>query len=215
MNRTIKILKDTAHSLIAAKKINELNTSSFIELKAYASHNNKYFYNVKVLSSKNAITHYDRLTKCIVFDINKDCINKKGKYTSFFHELGHHIDWELGLISNNNDFKNIILKECKLLMDRIDINTLTSYISKEARTNGLSDILSGTTNNSVAFKYKHTRSYWKGSAMRLPFETFAHFYEALTRKDNFKIELYRKFLPNSYNMFLFFINNNQKLDMII
>lgn len=213
MNKTIKLIKDTALSLIIAKKINDISISSFSELKTFASHNNKCFCNVKILSSKDAITHYDRITKCIVFDINKDSTNKKGKYTSFFHELGHHIDWELGLISNNIDFKNTILRECNILINRININKLISYISKESRTNGLSDILSGATNNSLSFKYKHTNSYWQGSSMRLPFEAFAHFYEAFIRKDYFKIDLYKKFLPNSYDMFLDFINNNN-LNMV-
>ena len=205
MNRTIKILKDTALSLFIGKDYNSLSGDLFKELKEYSSNINKCFYSVKVLSSKNAINHYDRLTRCIVFDIYKDSINKKGKYTSFYHELGHHVDWELGLISNNELFRKTILMDCEYILNEFSIKSLILFIQKDSRTNGFSDILSGATKNSFSFKYRHETSYWEGSIMRLSYETFAHFYEALIRNDKFKINLYKKILPKAFDMFLYFI----------
>lgn len=157
--------------------------------------------NVKIVDIADTHSHYNRITKTIVIDMQRDKRNNKGTNSTFYHELGHHVDWELGLPSHDNNFRLCLIVELRCILKRFDIENLQNYISNTPKSNGLSDMLSGCTDKYM-FKYKHSHKYWNTSKYRLPYEAFAHFYEATMRDDKYKIGLYKKYLPKSYNMFI-------------
>ena len=157
---------------------------------------------VRIVDIKGARSHYNRITKTIVFDVANDKCNPKGVDTTFYHELGHHVDWELGLPSHSDSFRICLTRELRSIVDNFKIEDIQEYTKTTPKSNGLSDMLSGYTKNKYRFKYGHSTKYWNTCAEKLPFEAFAHFFEAHMRQDKYKVALYRKYLPMSYQMFL-------------
>ena len=84
---------------------------------------------------------------------------------------------------------------------------LKENISLNPYMHGLSDILSGATNNVYALKYSHSNEYWDLGTHKLSSEAFAHFYEAYIRNDIKKINLYRTYLPRAFSLFLNMVKN--------
>ena len=158
-------------------------------------------FDVKIAHVDGCRGHYNRITKAIVIDKNADRANVKGKWCTLYHELGHHKDWELGLVSESPVFNITLKRELGKMVNDVDMNQLCKQIRQEPRLAALSDMLSGYTLNKYKFRYKHSNEYWQSTETRLASEAFAHFHEAHCRQDEFKTSIYKKYLPESYEMF--------------
>ena len=64
--------------------------------------------------------------------------------------------------------------------------------------NGVSDIFSGLTQDAIAGRYHHPKSYWKGNA--LEGETIAHFFEAMAAGGE-KLEILKRYFPSAFAYF--------------
>lgn len=162
-----------------------------------------------VFINENAIGGGKSKKKGIRVNLKKDRVNRRGAYTTTFHEIGHVIDRATGYISNSkhfkdsliNDFGNVVLAYQKQY--NMSIDEVYEEISRNIRAHNqhsISDIVGGITKNKCVGKYSHTNNYWEMSFM-LEREAFAHFYEAYARNDGEKIEMLSQMFPEATRIF--------------
>lgn len=165
----------------------------------------KYLDKIKFINEKalgRAVSTKDGIRVNLKNDMN----NRRGKYTSTFHEMGHAIDRAGGGLSHvNPNFKNALINDfgglVNLYVEEYNIDKLKVYelISKEMLTDdrhSISDIIGGITENECVGKYLHELKYWK-KQYSLEAEAFAHFYEAFARGDTQKIKYLSEIFPNA------------------
>lgn len=162
--------------------------------------------------------YYSSKYKAICFNLKNDRLNikEKGSYTTFFHELGHLIDRNIGIPSVNSNlsskFKDAIINDINKFIIKTESSynirsekELCDFISEQLKGRGeyhsISDIFGGVTGNKIVGKFSHSNDYWK-NPNALPKETFAHFFEATIRSDEEKLKMFKNILPNAYNIFI-------------
>lgn len=64
----------------------------------------------------------------------------------------------------------------------------------------LSDIIGGMTNNKAVGRYKHEKKYWKKTG-KLEKEIFAQMFTMAGNNDIKQLELFQKYLPNTFKEF--------------
>lgn len=148
--------------------------------------------------------------KGIWINLKKDRLNKRGKWTGLFHEIGHRIDRLSGRPSNNpqfeaalkNDFESIV----KSYQRQYNKNCIIAYeeIGKRIQKpefHSVSDLFGAMSNNQCIGSYGHTEpGYWDESG-RLGREAFAHFFEAVSRGDEVKTALLKQAFPQAFSIF--------------
>lgn len=149
-------------------------------------------------------------SKGIRFNINKQVTDKRGSYTTFFHELGHNLDMQYGDISVlhvfktslQNDFDDVVNSYCKYY----NVSRDTAFIEIGKSISGhkfhsISDLCGGMSDNKCIGTYGHEDEYWGKKPNALETEAFAHFYEATIRNDVDKLHLIKQMFPNAYKIF--------------
>lgn len=162
--------------------------------------------------------HYSVKEKAIKINLANDRMDIRGKgaYTTIFHEIGHLIDIRLGKVSTHSrlskEFKSAIIEDVNNFIS----NTKDSYnlksdaevrefinksLSTSNKAHSISDIFGGVTGNKIRGQFGHKDEYWKrnGSLER---ETFAHFFEATIRNDEFKLLNIKNTFKRSYEIFI-------------
>ncbi len=169
--------------------------------------------NFKDINFKDGTARYSPKEKGIYLDINTDFSNKRGQYTTVFHEMGHLIDHRLNNISIKDDrFRNLIIEDVNsftnkyMKLNNIDnlydlSNKLSEELKSDIKYHSISDLFGGVTDNTIVGKFKHSNEYWE-NPKKLPKEAFAHFFEATLRNDEYKLKLIKEVLPKSYSEFL-------------
>lgn len=162
--------------------------------------------------------HYNPGENVIKLNLNDDRLNKKGKgqYTTLFHEVGHLIDKKLGRVSTNlklsKGFKGAIIEDVRSFIkstkDKYSFNSdeevrmfINKNLSDNNKLHSISDIFGGATNNNIRGKFGHKSDYWKKKGA-LERETFAHFFEATIRNDEFKLLNIKNTFKRSYEIFI-------------
>jgi len=113
----------------------------------------------------------------------------KGSGTTFFHEVGHMIDYVFGdgdFLSSRGSFLKALQEDVNAIMEKMDKDIkwgekFQDLIDKDPTASSISDILEGVTNGQLSGAYGHKASshnYWKQEKYRVCNETFAHFFEA-------------------------------------
>lgn len=145
-------------------------------------------------------------------NLKKSSIDKRGKWTSVFHEMGHNMDNILGNVSHKNtrfrealinDFDNIVKSYKKVYNCSIEeaYKNIGMALKKET-FHSVSDIIGGITNNKCRGRYGHFgKGYWN-KPYSLEKESFAHFYEAYIRNDTEKIKVLSEMFPTANQEFL-------------
>ena len=143
-------------------------------------------------------------------NLKKDFENKRGKWTSVFHEIGHRIDRLSGRPSANpqfedalkRDFENLVKEYQKLYnKNRIIAYEEIGRAISGARYHSVSDLFGGISENQCVGKYAHSiPGYWQRSGM-LGMEAFAHFFEAMARSDIEKMNILKQSFPEAYKLF--------------
>ncbi len=155
----------------------------------------------KGLTSKNGIR----------VNLKKDFENKRGMYTTTFHEMGHCIDRAGGGLSyKTEDFRNALINDfdnvVKAYQKEYNVDKLETYhfMSEKLLTDSrhsISDIVGGITNNQCVGKYLHDANYWN-KPHKLEKEAFAHYYEAFARNDTEKIMYLSGMFPEATKEFI-------------
>lgn len=154
---------------------------------------------------------------------NSKGIKGKGDFTTFFHEFGHHIDSLFGFTDNQvRSYKsedlglsNSLRTEYKMLKKKYNLGVLggTATLRKYADENypygynGVSDIISGLTDDKYSLGWHHSKKYWKDRRLSdgLGKEAFAHMFAAYTMQNDahqFMLECF----PESYQLVIDFID---------
>lgn len=166
---------------------------------------------IKIINEKLVTTAYSN-RKGIAFNVKKDAVNKRGQWTTIFHEIGHAIDRNNGRISLRypefrkcliSDFDNI----AKEYQREYNVNESIAYkeigekLALDPKLHSVSDLCGGITQNKCMGNHGHYGDgYWDVQG-RLEREAFAHFYEATIRNDTKKISYIKSVFPNAYDIF--------------
>ena len=75
-----------------------------------------------------------------------------------------------------------------------------TLINNNSNYRELSDIVGGMTNNKVVGRYRHEKKYWKKSG-KLEKEMFAQMFTIAGKNDIKQLELFQKYLPNTFKEF--------------
>ena len=114
---------------------------------------------------------------------------KRGKVSTFFHEIGHMIDHSFGgdkFISSSEDFLSALNDDLSKIKIKLDADAswkqkFLEMIFADNSAHSISDILEGLTNGAICGRFGHMGgdiNYWNKDKYRICNESFAHFFEA-------------------------------------
>lgn len=155
--------------------------------------------------------HYNSVLKAMRINIFKIAKDKRGAYTTIFHEAGHAIDdilnrvsydpsFRKALESDFENFKRIIGIQIRSHDDTEIYGAIEQLLKKDYSGKSTLDIISGITHCKCG--NGHPKDYWRNDNNRLGAEAFAHFFEATARNDEKKLQNLAAIFPNGYKMFL-------------
>ena len=215
-----ELLKTASNKLTTHKPIslNEMNGKYVTEVRAVidsAPENvqsiiNKYSDKIQFVNEKfNGTAH--TVKGKIYCNLKVDAYDKRGAWTTTFHEIGHSIDAATNKISCKYPFFGQYLKKdfdslVKLYQAEYNITKEKAYIEigeklKPEKYHMLSDLVGGITNNQCRGSFFHKKeNYWK-KPHRLESEAFAHFFSAVARNDEVKITAIKGMFPNAFEEF--------------
>ncbi len=148
--------------------------------------------------------------KGIRINLKKDRLNKRGKWTGLFHEMGHRIDRLSGRPSQNPQFEVALENDFETLVKnyqrQYNKNRIVAYeeIGKRIKNpeyHSISDLFGAMSNNQCKGTYSHPESGYWDKPGRLGKEAFAHFFEAVSRGDEVKKGLLKQAFPQAFSMF--------------
>nr|DAZ03722.1 MAG TPA: minor capsid protein [Caudoviricetes sp.] len=144
-------------------------------------------------------------------DVDAAAHDKRGRFTSLYHEIGHYLDSMLGNPSAESGFADILQEEADMLIEayvqeygskKEGWRELAKACSADVKLHSLSDIMSGATKGRLHVKYRHQPEYWEASPDYFPAEAWAHFAEAELSQDLQKQEALKECFPSAYRKFL-------------
>lgn len=114
---------------------------------------------------------------------------KRGKGSTFFHEIGHMLDHSFGgnkFISSSEDFLSALNDDLSKIRIKLDADVswkqkFLEMIFADHSAHSISDILEGLTNGAICGRFGHMDgdiNYWNRDRYRICNESFAHFFEA-------------------------------------
>lgn len=124
----------------------------------------------------------------------------KENYTkrTVIHEIGHAVDYNNKWLSSNKLFVEAINKDREYILKNKSL--YKRLIQNNIEYAEFSDIVGGMTNNKIVGIYKHDKIYWKKNH-KLQRETFAQIFTIAGRNDIKQLELFQKYLPNTFREF--------------
>ncbi|MCI8362265.1 MAG: hypothetical protein HFJ41_03905 [Clostridia bacterium] len=117
---------------------------------------------------------------------------------TLIHEIGHTVDYNNKWLSSSNTFIKSIQLDKNNVLKYQDI--YKKMIKDNSDYRELSDIIGGMTNNKVVGRYKHEKKYWKKTG-KLEKEIFAQMFTMAGNNDIKQLELFQKYLPNTFKEF--------------
>ena len=155
--------------------------------------------------------HYSPNAKGIRIRLDKLLTDKRGKYTSLFHEIGHNLDDILGRPSHEQKFFDAIVNDINTLLNdavamcgKTDKKEICYFLYKNLsvsqKTYSMTDILSAVSGIDDPYRKNRDRSYW--NKVSISQEVFAHFFEATARNDADKLIYLKNMMPEAYAEFI-------------
>jgi len=158
--------------------------------------------------------HYSIDNNEILFNLPNDFRNPCGVLSTYFHEVGHMIDYNAcngAILSNDELFSKALTEDCshyiKTVMETHGCSKDTAYdfIRRELMSDNnlysdVSDIMGSLTNGHCQNLWGHSRSYWMEDAKRIQREAFANMFSTSMQGEK-KIEAMKQFFPNAYKRF--------------
>lgn len=149
----------------------------------------------------------------IFINLDKDCLNKRGQWTTLFHEIGHNLDEVYGRPSESTVFINALKNDFFTLTDNYmelyNVNIEQTYEDlscclKEGldeQVHVISDLFDALSNGKCKGIWGHKKQYWK-SDKKIGREAFAHFFSASIINNEIKLERIKETFPTAYEEFL-------------
>lgn len=151
----------------------------------------------------------------IFVNLEKDYVNAKGKWSTFFHEVGHNIDDLLGGVSHKDvKFKNALVKDFENFTTsyskeyNIGIEKTYEKLSnimlseKSADIHIISDLFGGMSCNMCSGDSIHQDvGYWNRQ-FALEKEAFAHFFSITINPVGESLEYVKSVFPKAYSEFI-------------
>ena len=168
-----------------------------------------------IMSSEHTgVAYFDPIRNGIVFNLEEDIHNECGSLSTYFHEVGHMIDFNASLGKRLSDDKEFIIAlhdDCKqYVSDVMTSNNCTIEAayriikSKLMIDNNLyadvSDIMGALTDGKCQNLWGHSRDYWTRDKNRLQREAFANMYST-SMQGKKKIEVMKEFFPTALERF--------------
>lgn len=124
----------------------------------------------------------------------------KTNYSSHtvMHELGHAVDYNNKWISSNRFFRNSIELDKEYILN--NQNLYKDLLKNNSNYRELSDIISGMTKHKIKGRYFHKNSYWN-KPKKLEKEIFAQMFTAAGADDFKQLQIFQKYLPNTFKAF--------------
>ena len=160
-------------------------------------------------SAFEGIAHFNTETKKISMHYSADLNNSRGVGVTWFHEHGHLIDDALGIISDDQHFKELLEqdvfqyrmvygKEHNLkTYDKID-RSISKDLQNMRKHSAVSDLLDGLTKGNIKGCAGHESDYWNNPG-NITSEAFAHMFEA--QFDEVRYFEIKKYFPESLEYF--------------
>lgn len=156
---------------------------------------------------------YTQHLKTIELDFTKDIRSTEGKFATFFHEYGHHMDevfkdGRKALFSKDAEFKQDVWKLLKEDAEKNVFEAGTQKVQKgvraelwaDDRSSLVQDLISGLTKGKEQIKWGHTAEYWEDNQKKLLCQEFvAHCSEAWSNPEQAKYM--EKYFPQAYKRF--------------
>lgn len=136
---------------------------------------------------------------------------KRGKGSTFFHEIGHMLDHSFGgnkFISSSEDFLSALNDDLSKIKIKLDVDAswkqkFLEMIFADNSAHSISDILEGLTNGAICGRFGHMGgdiNYWNRDRYRVCNESFAHFFEA-SMGGGTKLRRIKICFPSAYKEF--------------
>lgn len=117
---------------------------------------------------------------------------------TLIHEIGHTVDYNNKWISCSKEFKEAIQLDKRNLLN--DLYKYKKIVKDNLTYRELSDVIGGMTNNKIVGRYRHENKYWR-KAGKLEKEMFAQIFTMAGNNDIKQLELFQKYLPNTFKEF--------------
>lgn len=157
---------------------------------------------------------YSPASRAIKFNLESDLSNPCGTLSTYFHEVGHMIDFQVNSahrLSDDRDFINALHDDCekyfKHTEQRYGCNREDAYyhVSRELMSNNnlyadVSDIMGGLTKCQCQNLWGHSLSYWEHKPERVQREAFANMYSVAFGSQE-RVDAMRKYFPTAYARF--------------
>lgn len=168
-----------------------------------------------IMSSEHSgVAYFDPIRNGIVFNLEEDLHNECGSLSTYFHEVGHMIDYNASLekrLSDDKEFIAALHSDCKQYIN--DVITYNNCTIEEAYRiiksklmidnnlySDVSDIMGALTDGKCQNLWGHSRSYWDRDKNRLQREAFANMYSTSMQGEK-KIKVMKEFFPTALERF--------------
>lgn len=157
---------------------------------------------------------YSPSSGSIKFNLESDLSNPCGTLSTYFHEVGHMIDFQtnsLHRLSDDRPFINALHDDCEKYLSHTEQRYGCSredayyHVSRELMSNNnlyadVSDILGGLTKCQCQNLWGHSLSYWECEPERIQREAFANMYSVAFGSQE-RIDAMKKYFPTAYARF--------------
>ncbi len=164
--------------------------------------------------SYTGTAYYSPMSGSIKFNLEADLSNPCGSLSTYFHEVGHMIDFQTTPgrnLSADSAFASALREDCEKLVyetqHRYGCSREDAYyhISRELMLDNdsyadVSDILGSLTECKCQNLWGHSLAYWKSDPNRVEREAFANMYSVALGSET-RIETMRRFFPSAYARF--------------
>lgn len=157
--------------------------------------------------------HYNPFTREIFFNLEADLCNEQGQLATYFHEVGHMIDFQSSSqpLSNDKTFCTAVKSDFKdyvfQTMKRYGCDRSEAYyhIRNELYADSnlladISDIMGGLTDCECQGAWGHSKKYWNTDPQRVYREAFANMYSTALGNPQ-RIAVMKKYFPTAYERF--------------
>lgn len=157
---------------------------------------------------------YSPTSGSIKFNLESDLSNPCGTLSTYFHEIGHMIDFQASpakRLSDDKAFIDALHTDCEKYLGyterRYGCTREDAYyhISRELMSNNnlysdVSDILGGLTQCQCQNLWGHSLSYWEYEPKRVQREAFANMYSVAFGSQE-RIDAMKEYFPTAYARF--------------
>ena len=163
-----------------------------------------------VFINESALTGNRENKNGIRVNFKTDFKNERGKWTGTFHEIGHRVDRLSGRMSHRPEFKEALEKDFANIVNGYQkmYNCTIEEAYKEIGNaikgpefHSVSDLFGAMSGGQCVGDYCHNKPGYWNKLGRLGREAFAHFFEAMSRRDSGKIDILKQSFPQAYKMF--------------